>query len=315
MTVPAGFVRMLDESVRSDFQTLRDSYFNWLLICTAIVAIGVLFEEVESFSFGKMQLDISARRTRVRFVKRIAKIGWFLILIGVVGEGVFEGLVSKADGLIQTLNNTLLSSASDRASNAEIIARAFESQIADAERDAETAKTQAAASELARVRLEATVSPRSFSLEQQRLIIAAISKFSGHPAVIVSSYGLDGEAAAFGIQLISVIHAATGVAPVDRRAGQIVAGGFETGVKIRGPNSEQEFMSALKNALTSIGRMKEVDVNGPLIITGAAITSGVSLAAGTTLVGGREIVPARVPASGQVLIMIGVKPLPVLTAK
>src|SRR5206468_7842040 len=77
--LPSAITRSLDELVRSDFQSLRDSYFTWLLICTAIVAAGVVLEE-----FDDWELISNLLR------KRLAKLGWLLIVLGVIGEGVFE---------------------------------------------------------------------------------------------------------------------------------------------------------------------------------------------------------------------------------
>jgi hypothetical protein len=100
----------------------------------------------------------------------------------------------------------------------------------------------------------------------------------GHPPS-----GLDGEAAALGTQIISVINIATGVMPIDQRANFISTGGFEVGIQIRGPNSESGFMEALTTGLTSIGHLKEVRVNGlsirpmlagPVTVGGPATMSG-----------------------------------------
>jgi hypothetical protein len=52
-----GSVRFLDDLIRSDLQALRHSYFVWLLICTGIVAIGVLFEYAESLPIPRVRMD------------------------------------------------------------------------------------------------------------------------------------------------------------------------------------------------------------------------------------------------------------------
>jgi hypothetical protein len=41
--------------------------------------------------------------------------GWLLVVAGVLGEGVFEGAVSKADGLLQTFDDMLLADAQTQA--------------------------------------------------------------------------------------------------------------------------------------------------------------------------------------------------------
>jgi hypothetical protein len=111
MGIPA-----LDELVRIDLQRLRDSYFWWLIVCTAVVAVGVVLEEAEYiFHFlVKPRLDISTGMyvppyRRVAALKWVTKLGWILIVVGVVGEGVFESLVSRADRLFDNIqhHNTL----------------------------------------------------------------------------------------------------------------------------------------------------------------------------------------------------------------
>jgi hypothetical protein len=327
MSVTPESIRGLDEFVRTDLQEFRNSYFNWLLISTGVVILGVLLEgpelvwEVRELFLQRRLAKNIGLATRIperqipAWIILISLTGWLLVSLGVAGEGIFEGFASEADGLLQTFNNTLLSDTSGRASRAEVIAKAFETQIAEAKRNAETAKAQAAASDLARAQLEAIVSPRSISLQKQRLIKESLRRFSGHPAVVVSSYGLDGEGWALGAQIMSIIGSATGIAPIDRRAGSISTGGFESGVQIRGPSSEQAFMSALSEALSSIGELKEVSVNGASFSPGSSMFGPSTMAGPSTMVGPGRPMPPYVPIAGPISIVVGVKPLPVLTAK
>jgi hypothetical protein len=151
MTLPESFIRSLDELVRSDFQSLRDSYFTWLLICTGIVVVGVVLEELG-------ELEAIAKP----WGKRLARIGWLLIIVGVIGEGVFEGFVSKADGLTQTFNDILLGDAQKEAAFA--IERA-----ANANRQAETARQETARVKARAANLEKEAGGERKTSEQLRL--------------------------------------------------------------------------------------------------------------------------------------------------
>jgi hypothetical protein len=282
-----------------------DSWEFWLTVATLLVVVGLVLEY-----WHEVRELLKARPVKWKSVRQI--IGAIFVTVGVAGELSVQYKASTVETKLRAASHAVESILNASAESAKSTAAGFQGQIADAEARAAEARAMAAAEQLERIKLEAIVTPRSLSLGQQRLIKAALSRFSGHPAVIVSSYGLDLEGAALGVQLISVIGSATGTAPVDRTAGPIVAGGFETGVQIRGPKSEQEFMSALASALTSIGKLKEVAVNGPSVRPGTTITAGVSMAPGTAITGAREIVPAYVPAVGPVSIMVGIKPLPVL---
>src|SRR5229473_7170861 len=115
----------LDELIRADLQEMRDLYFLWLLIATGAVLLGILMEGPE------VVLDLSDGFRRRRnsnlgtknahhplWVLILSSIGWFLIFSGVIGEGISEGLVSWADGSLQTFNDILLAGATDRAAKA-----------------------------------------------------------------------------------------------------------------------------------------------------------------------------------------------------
>ncbi len=110
-------------SLRSDLTQVRDCFFWLLLACTAIVAVGVVLEEAESwFPSGKPRLDsirgIPISPPLIKWKKALVRLGWKLLIIGVIGEGVFEGFTSWADGTLQDFNNTLLAITTEQAGNA-----------------------------------------------------------------------------------------------------------------------------------------------------------------------------------------------------
>jgi hypothetical protein len=102
MAAPSELVGAIDELARNDLQGSRDWYFGWLRISTTVVAVGVILEEADEFPFRKHRFvisrgDLVPRYRLIHCLKWIAKIGWFLIIVGVIGEGIFESFVSKTD--------------------------------------------------------------------------------------------------------------------------------------------------------------------------------------------------------------------------
>jgi hypothetical protein len=129
------------------------------------------------------------------------------------------------------------------------------------------------------------------------LIAAGCSKFRGH-AVQVFSYGMDGEGSALGGQIISLLRS-VGIAIADSRASHSGAGQFDVGVHVRGPDSEDNFVSALGNSLSSLGKL-QVSINQPVPRAGAMMNGG-----------GEGFIPGTVFVS----VSLGIKPLPMLPAK
>ena len=109
----SDLIGLLDAAVRTSFQSLRDTYFVRLEVCTFAVVIGVLIEESEYFlSWPRVRerIPLGILLPAHRFdtwVQRISKAGWILILLGVGGEFVYEARVSRADGWLQEFNNIL----------------------------------------------------------------------------------------------------------------------------------------------------------------------------------------------------------------
>lgn len=127
---PADAVRDVDAAIRNDFQSWRDLYFFWLMVSTALVAIGVVLEEVE-------ELKMFKRHFGVKIAKKVAKFGWSIILVGVIGEGIFEGYMTKADSWLQTLNTSLLTGSQRDADANELAAADANERAGNLEIDAE----------------------------------------------------------------------------------------------------------------------------------------------------------------------------------
>ena len=239
MGVTPEFLRRLDELVRTDLRVLRDSYFEWLLILTGVVVIGILLEGPEVF----WELHETCRRYRLSkhpvlptplperhpppWIIVLAFLGWFFVSAGIAGELAFEGFVSGADGLIQTFSNTLLVEAIDRASNAETgnlrLRKGLQMEIqrtAKAERATENEK-------LARVKIEKELEWRSLSDDQGREICKSLSPVS-RVRVELSSIAGDAEAGQYASDFLRVLTACKWLAgPIN---GELMTGVLPQGV-------------------------------------------------------------------------------------
>jgi len=137
------------------------------LACTGIVAIGVILEEAEGWvPQGKAHFDETTEvfnpGSLIEFRKRLAKFGWVLIVLGVIGEGLFEGATSWTDGILQDFSNTLLAITTEQAGNAAKSAKIAHDEadavkgIADEARvDAKDALAKAKSAQLELARAEA----------------------------------------------------------------------------------------------------------------------------------------------------------------
>lgn len=173
-------VKGLDDLVRSDFETFRGIWFNRLLISTAVVAIGLLFElpEIWHESVSAIRdLRQKAVHEIAPWMKLLVSVGWILIVVGVVGEFVADSFVSKADGIVLAFDETLIADAQRKTGLAsERAAGAFE-RAAQTEREASQENERAAkaleAAETARKEAEgfqlqiAQANERAASAEQR----------------------------------------------------------------------------------------------------------------------------------------------------
>jgi hypothetical protein len=293
--------RNIDKSIQNEFQHFRDSFFRGLLACTLVVFLGVVLEEAESwFPIARPRLDLSRGifipSPLIPWRRKLARLGWILIVIGVLGEGIFEEAASEADAALQEFSNTLISTTQQSSDWATDAAATANQRAAEADERASVNEKEAQQLKSENLQLEAIIGPRSLTLDQQKQIADACGRFGGH-GVLVVSYGMDGEAAALGGQIISTLQSAH-IVVADGRGSITVSGGFDIGVHVRGPEAAHELISVLGDALFRIGKLK-VAVNDPLPRMGTMIGGGgQTFAAGTVFV----------------TVMVGVKPLPVLPA-
>jgi len=129
---------VLPDPTRDALQATADRWFHWLLISSAVVAIGVALEAWEATIMLK-------RWYRLKRGKEVAEpnekswaiptsyLGLVLVVAGVVGEGVFEALVSKTDTALRAHDSQVLAQAETDAGDAKFRAAELESQTATLE--------------------------------------------------------------------------------------------------------------------------------------------------------------------------------------
>lgn len=104
----------IDEAIKRDLGAQRDFLLHLLWLATLVVAFGVVLEGIEHFTrHPKYRLDPRTGKAVIRWTliairSSVITAGWALVAIGVVGEFVFENLVSGAEERVQTFNNTLI---------------------------------------------------------------------------------------------------------------------------------------------------------------------------------------------------------------
>src|SRR5271155_3980524 len=97
-------------SLRDELTQSRDGFFFLLLVCTVLVAIGVALEEADNWlPSGRPRLNMVngsfSPSLWVEWKRRLTRLGWILILLGVTGEGLFEGATSWSDSTLQDWSN------------------------------------------------------------------------------------------------------------------------------------------------------------------------------------------------------------------
>src|ERR1035437_2026192 len=102
----------------ADLTAVRDLYFSCLLWSSGLVAVGVILEGPEVIHeargvFGRVKTEPRP------WITLIALIGWIFVALGVVGEGISEALVSRADGNIQAFNDRRLADTTQEAGDAK----------------------------------------------------------------------------------------------------------------------------------------------------------------------------------------------------
>jgi hypothetical protein len=119
----SSLVAGIDNAIKADLDAKHAWYFGWLIAATITVFVGVIFEEAEGWTSPLWRVLPLLEITEYRLTKRLAKLGWILIVVGVMGEGVFEAVLFKIDGIAHTFDETLLADATKQAGDAAQSAR------------------------------------------------------------------------------------------------------------------------------------------------------------------------------------------------
>jgi hypothetical protein len=135
-------------SLRDELTEVRDWFFFLLLVCTVLVALGVALEEADNWlPSGKPRLNMLrgsfSPSPWVEWKKRLGRLGWILILLGVIGEGLFEGATSWADSKLQDWSNSLLLNSEALTGNAAKSAKIAGDEARAAKADATAAHEEA----------------------------------------------------------------------------------------------------------------------------------------------------------------------------
>jgi len=186
-----------------------------------------------------------------RFSEETKKAGWAMVLRGLALETTVAFLLFAMDTTAQIKSDT---------------------QVASLERQAE-------ADRLERVKLEAVVSPRKLTPEEQMAVVARLSTFAGQK-VVLTSWATDGEAWSVG-QYIGGCLEAAGLIVIDERGKFASIGGYRMGVKVGGTSAAlvAELMTAFKDDgnLRLVSEDKDM---GKMVLTmpGAPEVSGAAAA-------------------------------------
>jgi hypothetical protein len=242
----------------------------WPFVFTFLVAVGVALEIVVVLRDRKEELEEwqicvlhPERPSSSKVWLEIASV--VLVTVGILGELGVGIWISRINGQLRSKNSEL------RSDSDQLLALTTQ-EAGNAEKSAEGAAIAAHKAGLSADAAQQTLkvvgqevealSPRIVKPDQQLKIIEALKNVHGSHPTIIGSYGMDGEGTALAGQLIEIFHAAK--IPVgDQRAGQIVTGGFEWGISIRGPTREMPFMTALRHALRVAAKLDKVSINGP----------------------------------------------------
>jgi hypothetical protein len=160
--VEPGLRDSLDNSIRDELQRGAQSYFLWVLISAFIVVIGVTLEGPEIlhemwpslFTFFT-EGSISRIRKFKKAIKIVGLVGWLLVVFGVMGEEIFEALQNRAEGQLQTFNDSLLREARLTAGTAKQAAIDAESAASRARDETDALSKEANDERFERATLEA----------------------------------------------------------------------------------------------------------------------------------------------------------------
>jgi hypothetical protein len=129
-------------SMQDEIKHIGHVFFVLFLVCTLMVVVGVVLEEVE-LRGGKSYVDPETGLFSPERKRTFATLGLWLLVIGITGEGLFEMARSWTDGLLQDVSNALLLNAEAQTGNAAKSARTAHDEADKAKASADAANTVA----------------------------------------------------------------------------------------------------------------------------------------------------------------------------
>jgi hypothetical protein len=305
-----------------------------LAIATGAVVFGLVIEYwddakkaffaiVNCIKFRRLS-DWNALERHVR----TAVIGGLFITIGVGAELLYEHRANVLEGQLETENGLLIANLNDKASASEERAKKLENSTQQLRTDADTQRGIAAGAlqkageanataereKVQEAQLGLLVSPRRLTLKQQEKIGKACSGMNRIP-VSVGEYGMDSEGRALANQIAYAIFDRTFNVTFGQ-GGPITSGALDEGVIISGPEIADRFTACLAGALTNIGKLKDVKVNGTRNVGGASMTGNANMTGNASMTGGSSTQPAGpLPPGSAIQIFVGVKPIELLELK
>jgi hypothetical protein len=219
------------DPVRLSLEAKGAKWFHWLLISGAVVALGCVLEVWETYvslvSWWHGRSGRPHKENEASWRIPIAALGLVLVILGVIGETVFEGLVSNSDASIRTHESDVLSRAEEAASTANQKAGDAYERASANEREAARLKKEAEDERMKRVELEKQIQPRHLSEKQQNTLVNELDKSRSGGDLTIGVLPHDGEARLYAMDFEHVFQR-TAPKWIDRG---IVADNFELPVE------------------------------------------------------------------------------------
>jgi hypothetical protein len=109
----SGSIVIVAGSIKDTLESIQLCWLELLLVCTLIVAVGVIAEEWVEHASGDHKWAVAPE-----WHKTLTRIGWILVILGVIGEGLFEAGIFFADRNLQEYNDMLLAITTGKANTA-----------------------------------------------------------------------------------------------------------------------------------------------------------------------------------------------------
>jgi len=171
------------DTVRQSLADASDRWFFWLIASSMVVAVGVALEAPEATIALRKWFALRRGKTPKQddeksFVVPAAYLGLLLVIIGVIGEGLFEALASRAETALRAHDELILAQAIGKAGDAKKSAEEAAAAAAHAQDSANGAVLDA--------KQARTTSQRSISEAENSLRTSGEASKAASDAMIIS---------------------------------------------------------------------------------------------------------------------------------